>query len=140
MDSSYSTPRGRTFSPNGPHTSTPNKEVSSARRCLPLNEHGINRQDYNGTERLRYVGTAPVDLVQLGYNEPPPRYGQLDSAAELMPMVVGTPKYQVISVNQKRSDDYNSVESAFIARTAVVSFGANTYISPFLHVITLLGY
>lgn len=37
-----------------------------------------------------------------------------------MPMVSGSPRYQVVPSGQKRNG-YQSVESAFIARTAVVS-------------------
>ncbi|XP_017893390.1 uncharacterized protein LOC108633000 [Ceratina calcarata] len=128
-------PTGRTFSPNrstpqgtpqnrgfptGPQTSTPNKE-SSARRCLPLLENSSRQQDVcpaSNCGRLRYVGTAPVDLVSMGHSDLPPRYAYMDGP-ESMPMVSGSPKYQMIPAGHKRNG-YHSVESAFIARTAVV--------------------
>ncbi|XP_078053686.1 uncharacterized protein LOC144479063 [Augochlora pura] len=114
------TPQNRTYSTSGPQTSTPNKE-SSARRCLPLLEN-TSRQDLcpaSNCGRLRYVGTAPVDLASMGHGDPPPRYGYVESGPESVPMVSGSPRYQVIPAGQKRSG-YQSVESAFIARTAVV--------------------
>ncbi|XP_015591403.1 trithorax group protein osa [Cephus cinctus] len=114
------TPQNRALSPNGPQTSTPNKEPS-ARRCLPLTDMSSRPQDLcpaSNCGRLRYVGTAPVDLTGLGHNDPPPRYGYLDAGNEAMPMVSGSPRYQVVPTDQKRC--YQSVESAFIARTAVV--------------------
>ncbi|XP_050462814.1 uncharacterized protein LOC126857435 [Cataglyphis hispanica] len=113
------TPQSRIFSLTGPQTSTPNKE-SSARRCLPLLENSSRQQDVcpaNNCGRLRYVGTAPVDLINLSHNEPPPRYIYAESGLESMPMMSGSPKYHVIPADQK---NYQSVESAFIARTAVV--------------------
>ncbi|KZC07126.1 PREDICTED: uncharacterized protein LOC107185442 [Dufourea novaeangliae] len=114
------TPQNRRFPPTGPQTSTPNKE-SSARRCLPLLENPP-QQDVcpaSNCGRLRYVGTAPVDLLSMGHGEPPPRYAYMDNGPESMPMVSGSPRYQVIPAGQKRNG-YQSVESAFIARTAVV--------------------
>ncbi|CAK9827231.1 hypothetical protein ANTRET_LOCUS4946 [Anthophora retusa] len=129
-------PTGRTFSPSrstpqgtpqnrpfsiGPQTSTPNKEPS-ARRCLPLLENPPRQQDVcpaSNCGRLRYVGTAPVDLVSMGHGDPPPRYAYMENGPESMPMVSGSPRYQVIPAGQKRNG-YQSVESAFIARTAVV--------------------
>jgi len=114
------TPQSRTFSPMGPQTSTPNKE-SSARRCLPLMESSSRQQDVcpaNNCGRLRYVGTAPVDLMNLSHNEPPPRYAYAESGLESMPMMPGSPGYQIVPADQK---NYQSVESAFMARTAVVS-------------------
>ncbi|KOC66468.1 hypothetical protein WH47_08861 [Habropoda laboriosa] len=116
------TPQNRTF-PTGPQTSTPNKE-SSVRRCLPLLENPPPRQQdqvcpASNCGRLRYVGTAPVDLVTMGHGDPPPRYAYMESGPESMPMVSGSPRYQVIPAGQKRNG-YQSVESAFIARTAVV--------------------
>nr|XP_034178258.1 uncharacterized protein LOC117603338 isoform X2 [Osmia lignaria] len=129
-------PTGRTFSPtrstpqgtppnrgysSGIQTSTPNKE-SSARRCLPLSETSSRQQDVcpaSNCGRLRYVGTAPVDLVTMGHGDPPPRYAYMENGPESMPMVSGSPRYQMIPAGQKRSG-YQSVESAFIARTAVV--------------------
>ncbi|KAL6423358.1 hypothetical protein ACFW04_010166 [Cataglyphis niger] len=113
------TPQSRIFSLTGPQTSTPNKE-SSARRCLPLLENSSRQQDVcpaNNCGRLRYVGTAPVDLINLSHNEPPPRYIYAESGLESMPMMSGSPKYHVVPADQK---NYQSVESAFIARTAVV--------------------
>ncbi|XP_070169084.1 uncharacterized protein [Polyergus mexicanus] len=113
------TPQSRVFSLTGPQTSTPNKE-SSARRCLPLLENSSRQQDVcpaNNCGRLRYVGTAPVDLINLSHNEPPPRYVYAESGLESMPMMSGSPKYHVVPADQK---NYQSVESAFIARTAVV--------------------
>ncbi|XP_011157044.2 uncharacterized protein LOC105194031 isoform X1 [Solenopsis invicta] len=115
------TPQGtpqRAFSPTGPQTSTPNKE-SSARRCLPLLENSSRQQDLcpaSNCGRLRYVGTAPVDLINMNH-EPPPRYAYTESTLESMPMMSGSPKYQVVPAEQK---NYQSVESAFMARTAVV--------------------
>ncbi|CAD1479440.1 unnamed protein product [Heterotrigona itama] len=114
------TPHNRTFS-MGPQTSTPNKEPS-ARRCLPLLENPPRQQDVcpaSNCGRLRYIGTAPVDLVTMGHGDPPPRYAYLENGPESMPMVSGSPKYQVIPAGQKRNA-YQSIESAFIARTAVV--------------------
>lgn len=114
------TPHNRTFS-MGPQTSTPNKEPS-ARRCLPLLENPSRQQDVcpaSNCGRLRYIGTAPVDLVTMGHGDPPPRYAYLENGPESMPMVSGSPKYQVIPAGQKRNA-YQSIESAFIARTAVV--------------------
>jgi len=114
------TPQSRTFSPTGPQTSTPNKE-SSARRCLPLMESSSRQQEIcpaNNCGRLRYVGTAPVDLMNLSHNEPPPRYAFAESGLESMPMMPGSSGYQVVPADQK---NYQSVESAFMARTAVVS-------------------
>lgn len=113
------TPQSRGFSPTGPQTSTPNKE-SSARRCLPLLENS-SRQDVcpaSNCGRLRYVGTAPVDLMNMSHSEPPPRYAYTESGLESMPMMSGSPRYQVMPADQK---NYQSVESAFMARTAVVS-------------------
>ncbi|CAL1680485.1 unnamed protein product [Lasius platythorax] len=113
------TPQSRVFSPTGPQTSTPNKE-SSARRCLPLLENSSRQQDVcpaNNCGRLRYVGTAPVDLMNLSHNEPPPRYAYVESGLESMPMMSGSPRYHVVPADQK---NYQSVESAFMARTAVV--------------------
>ncbi|XP_043262822.1 uncharacterized protein LOC122403390 [Colletes gigas] len=115
------TPPSRAFSPTRPQTSTPNKE-SSARRCLPLLENSSRQQDVcpaSNCGRLRYVGTAPVDLVSMGHGEPPPRYAYMENGPESLPMVSGSPRYQVIPAGQKRNG-YQSVESAFIARTAVV--------------------
>ncbi|XP_015518830.2 uncharacterized protein LOC107223609 isoform X1 [Neodiprion lecontei] len=120
------TPQSRTFSPTRPQTSTPNKEPS-ARRCLPLTEVGAIRlpQDIcpaSNCGRLRYVETAPVDLTELVRCEPPPRYAYLESGPESVPMICSSPRYQVVpavSESQKRSG-YQSVESAFVARTAVV--------------------
>lgn len=114
------TPQSRGFSLTGPQTSTPNKE-SSARRCLPLLENSSRQQDVcpaNNCGRLRYVGTAPVDLMNLSHNEPPPRYVYTESGLESMPMMSGSPRYHVVPADQK---NYQSVESAFMARTAVVS-------------------
>ncbi|XP_043514329.1 uncharacterized protein LOC122530952 [Frieseomelitta varia] len=114
------TPHNRTYS-MGPQTSTPNKEPS-ARRCLPLLENPSRQQDVcpaSNCGRLRYIGTAPVDLVTMGHGDPPPRYAYLENGPESMPMVSGSPKYQVIPAGQKRNA-YQSIESAFIARTAVV--------------------
>jgi len=51
-------------------------------------------------------------------HEPPPRYAYTESGLESMPMMSGSPKYQVVPADQK---NYQSVESAFMARTAVVS-------------------
>ncbi|KAK2580395.1 hypothetical protein KPH14_006147 [Odynerus spinipes] len=115
------TPHNRAFPTNGPQTSTPNKEPS-ARRCLPLVENSLRQQDIcpaSNCGRLRYVGTAPVDLASMAHGEPPPRYGYLENGPESMPMVSGSPRYQVLPTDQKRNG-YQSVESAFIARTAVV--------------------
>ena len=56
----------------------------------------------------------------MGHGDPPPRYAYLENGPESMPMVSGSPKYQVIPAGQKRNA-YQSIESAFIARTAVVS-------------------
>ncbi|XP_035733928.1 uncharacterized protein LOC118446861 [Vespa mandarinia] len=115
------TPQNRAFPTNGPQTSTPNKEPS-ARRCLPLVENSSRQRDVcpaSNCGKLRYVGTAPVDLASMVYGEPPPRYGYLENGPESMPMVSGSPRYQVLPADQKRSG-YQSVESAFIARTAVV--------------------
>ncbi|XP_020291421.1 uncharacterized protein LOC109858506 [Pseudomyrmex gracilis] len=128
-------PSGRTFSPTrstpqttpqnrgsvaaGLQTSTPNKE-SSARRCLPLLENSSRQQDVcpaSNCGRLRYIGTAPVDLINLSHNEPPPRYAYTESGLESMPMMSGSPRYQMVPADQK---NYHSVESAFMARTAVV--------------------
>ncbi|KAL0122476.1 hypothetical protein PUN28_007303 [Cardiocondyla obscurior] len=115
------TPQGtphQTFSSTGPQTSTPNKE-SSARRCLPLLENSSRQQDLcpaSNCGRLRYVGTAPVDLMNMSH-EPPPRYAYTESGLESMPMMSGSPKYQIMPADQK---NYQSVESAFMARTAVV--------------------
>ncbi|XP_066595107.1 uncharacterized protein spdo [Prorops nasuta] len=112
------TPQGRSFPANGPQTSTPNKEPS-ARRCLPLLETSSRQQDLcpaSNCGRLRYVGTAPMDLVSLAH-EPPPRYAYTDGP-ESLPMVSSSPRYQIVSSDQKRG--FHSVESAFIARTAVV--------------------
>ncbi|XP_053975774.1 uncharacterized protein LOC128885445 [Hylaeus anthracinus] len=117
----HGTPPNRAFSPTRTQTSTPNKE-SSARRCLPLLENSSRQQDVcpaSNCGRLRYVGTAPVDLASMGHGDPPPRYGYIDNGPESMPMVSGSPRYQVIPTGQKRNG-YQSVESAFIARTAVV--------------------
>ncbi|CAG5095922.1 Protein of unknown function [Cotesia congregata] len=109
-----------------PQTSTPNKETPSARRCLPLNE----QQDIcpaSNCGRTRYYqrrdATSPTELSQ--FSEPPPRYAFLESNSESMPMVIGSPKYQVLSSrsesqSQLKRNAYQSVESAFIARTAVV--------------------
>lgn len=105
-----------------PQTSTPNKEPS-ARRCLPLLENPTRQQELcpaSNCGRLRYVGTAPIDLVTMGHGDPPPRYAYVENGPESMPMVSGSPRYQVIPTGQKRNG-YQSVESAFIARTAVVS-------------------
>lgn len=116
------TPQNRAFPTNGPQTSTPNKEPS-ARRCLPLVENSSRQRDVcpaSNCGKLRYVGTAPVDLASMVYGEPPPRYGYLENGPESVPMVSGSPRYQVLPADQKRSG-YQSVESAFIARTAVVS-------------------
>lgn len=115
-----STPQGtpRNFSPTGPQTSTPNKE-SSARRCLL--ENSSRQQDVcsaSNCGRLRYVGTAPVDLMNMNHSDPPPRYAYMENGLESMPMVSGSPRYQVMPADQK---NYQSVESAFMARTAVVS-------------------
>ncbi|XP_072767435.1 uncharacterized protein [Anoplolepis gracilipes] len=113
------TPQSRVFAPMGPQTSTPNKE-STARRCLPLLENSSRQQDVypaNNCGRLRYVGTAPVDLMNLSHNEPPPRYVYAESGLESMPMMSGSPRYHVVPADQK---NYQSVESAFMARTAVV--------------------
>ncbi|XP_014610680.1 PREDICTED: uncharacterized protein LOC106790370 [Polistes canadensis] len=116
------TPQNRTFPANGPQTSTPNKEPS-ARRCLPLIENTSRQQQdicpASNCGRLRYIGTAPVDLASMVHGEPPPRYGYLENGPESMPMVSGSPRYQVLPTDQKRNG-YQSVESAFIARTAVV--------------------
>lgn len=109
------TPQSRIFSPTGPQTSTPNKEPS-ARRCLPLLENPSRQQDIcpaNNCGRLRYVGTAPVDLINMSHS-----YGYMESGLESVPMVSGSPRYQVVPADQK---NYQSVESAFMARTAVVS-------------------
>lgn len=117
----HGTPQNRTFT-GGLHTSTPNKEPS-ARRCLPLLENPSRQQDVcpaSNCGRLRYIGTAPVDLVTMGHGDPPPRYAYMENGLESMPMVSGSPRYQVIPAGQKRNG-YQSVESAFIARTAVVS-------------------
>ncbi|XP_003494497.1 uncharacterized protein LOC100747426 [Bombus impatiens] len=114
------TPQNRTFSTR-PQTSTPNKEPS-ARRCLPLLENPTRQQELcpaSNCGRLRYVGTAPIDLVTMGHGDPPPRYAYVENGPESMPMVSGSPRYQVIPTGQKRNG-YQSVESAFIARTAVV--------------------
>ncbi|XP_043598086.1 uncharacterized protein LOC122574491 [Bombus pyrosoma] len=114
------TPQNRTFSMR-PQTSTPNKEPS-ARRCLPLLENPTRQQELcpaSNCGRLRYVGTAPIDLVTMGHGDPPPRYAYVENGPESMPMVSGSPRYQVIPTGQKRNG-YHSVESAFIARTAVV--------------------
>ncbi|XP_031775992.1 uncharacterized protein LOC100863039 isoform X3 [Apis florea] len=117
----HGTPQNRTFN-GGLHTSTPNKEQPSARRCLPLLENPSRQQDVcpaSNCGRLRYIGTAPVDLVTMGHGDPPPRYAYTENGLESMPMVSGSPRYQVIPAGQKRNG-YQSVESAFIARTAVV--------------------
>ncbi|XP_033346095.1 uncharacterized protein LOC117231608 [Bombus vosnesenskii] len=114
------TPQNRTFSMR-PQTSTPNKEPS-ARRCLPLLENPTRQQELcpaSNCGRLRYVGTAPIDLVTMGHGDPPPRYAYVENGPESMPMVSGSPRYQMIPTGQKRNG-YQSVESAFIARTAVV--------------------
>ncbi|XP_032672141.1 uncharacterized protein LOC116844562 [Odontomachus brunneus] len=113
------TPQSRIFSSAGPQTSTPNKEPS-ARRCLPLLENPPRQQDVcpaSNCGRLRYVGTAPVDLINMSHSEPPPRYAYMESGLESVPMVSGSPRYQVMPADQKT---YQSVESAFMARTAVV--------------------
>ncbi|XP_057328555.1 uncharacterized protein LOC130669589 [Microplitis mediator] len=122
----------RALSPlRAPQTSTPNKETPSARRCLPLNE----QQDIcpaSNCGRARYsqrrggttsLATSPTELSQ--FSEPPPRYAFLESNSESMPMVIGSPKYQILSSRsesqaQLKRNPYQSVESAFIARTAVV--------------------
>ncbi|XP_051157892.1 uncharacterized protein LOC127279530 [Leptopilina boulardi] len=117
----HGTPQNRAFSPNGPQTSTPNKE-SSARRCLPLNESSSRQQDLcpaSNCGKLRYVGTAPTDLVQLDQGYSISRYQYLQSGTDMTPMVSSPLKYQVVSPDQKRCG-YQSVENAFIARTAVV--------------------
>jgi len=59
-----------------------------------------------------------MDLINMSHNEPPPRYAYTESGLESMPMMSGSPKYQVMAADQK---NYQSVESAFMARTAVVS-------------------
>lgn len=56
----------------------------------------------------------------MGHGDPPPRYAYVENGPESLPMVSGSPRYQVIPTGQKRNG-YQSVESAFIARTAVVS-------------------
>ena len=117
------TPQNRGFSPNGPQTSTPNKEPS-ARRCLPLNESLSRQQDLcpaTNCGRLRYVGTAPMDLAQMDHGDVSSRYQYQQNGRETMSMVSNSSRYQVIPVDQKRNG-YQSVESAFIARTAVVRF------------------
>ncbi|XP_011308082.1 uncharacterized protein spdo [Fopius arisanus] len=113
----------RALSPNRtPLTSTPNKDSPSARRCLPLNE----QQELGNYGRMRYgsrregsgsLATSPIELSSR-FGEPPPRYAFVESP-ESIPMVIGSPKYQVLSQTPKRGG-YTSVESAFIARTAVV--------------------
>ncbi|XP_031832364.1 uncharacterized protein LOC116426881 [Nomia melanderi] len=115
------TPQNRAYSSTGPQTSTPNKE-SSARRCLPLLENTSRQQDIcpaSNCGRLRYVGTAPVDLASMGHGDPLPRYAYMENGPESLPMVSGSSRYQVVPAGQKRNG-YQSVESAFIARTAVV--------------------
>lgn len=66
------------------------------------------------------MGTAPTDLVQLDQGYSISRYQYLQSGTDTTPMVSNALKYQVVSPDQKRCG-YQSVESAFIARTAVVS-------------------
>ncbi|XP_063976303.1 uncharacterized protein LOC135162092 [Diachasmimorpha longicaudata] len=114
----------RPFSPNRtPQTSTPNKDIPSARRCLPLNE----QQELGNYSRTRYgsrregngsLATSPIELSSR-FGEPPPRYAFVESGSESIPMVIGSPKYQVLTQTSKRGG-YTNVESAFIARTAVV--------------------
>ncbi|XP_034938754.1 uncharacterized protein spdo [Chelonus insularis] len=119
----------RTFSPTRvPQTSTPNKETPSARRCLPLNEQQEICPASN-CGRARYSqrrdGTSSLATSPTDFNELPPRYAFVESNSDSMPMVIGSPKYQVLSTrsesqSQLKRNAYQSVESAFIARTAVV--------------------
>lgn len=131
-----SSQRGIDLSPSksgqtmGPHTSTPTKEPS-ARRCLPLN------LDNSSSARAREIRDSPTSCpasncgrqrypsranscasygVVGSPSEPPPRYAYLDGLTEAIPMVTGSPRYQVVPTGEGKS-----VESAFIARTAVVS-------------------
>lgn len=133
----------RAFSPNrAPQTSTPNKETPSARRCLPLNEQqeicpasncGRARYPTHRRDGTSSLATSPTELSSQ-FGEPPPRYAFVESNSESMPMVIGSPKYQVLpsrtdQQSQHKRSAYHSVESAFIARTAVVSNLSKSIIS-----------
>ncbi|XP_043287634.1 uncharacterized protein spdo [Venturia canescens] len=107
----------------GPHTSTPTKEPS-ARRCLPLN---VDNSSSTRVRDIRESASCPAsncgrqrypsrnNSVVGSPSEPPPRYAYLDGLSEAIPMVTGSPRYQVVPTS-----DEKSIESAFIARTAVV--------------------
>ncbi|PBC31109.1 hypothetical protein APICC_09220 [Apis cerana cerana] len=99
----------------------PPRSRSEERTLSPKRQHSFNQ---TGTPQRRALTpggspTAPVDLVTMGHGDPPPRYAYMENGLESMPMVSGSPRYQVIPAGQKRNG-YQSVESAFIARTAVV--------------------
>lgn len=122
----------RAFSPGKiPQTSTPNKETPQARRCLPLNENqefcpasncGRSRYASRHQDGTVSLATSPIEFSSK-FGEPPSRYAYVESTSESMPMVVGSPKYQVLPSRREQIQKrmYDSVESAFIARTAVVS-------------------
>ena len=90
------TPPSRTLSPRAPMTSTPTKEPPSARRCLPLNmEHSY--------------GPSSIQ-------ETPQKYGQMRRYHSQ-----GLSDEVIYGEKKKNQAHYQSVENAFIARTAVVS-------------------
>lgn len=108
----HSTPQSRALSPRGkgPTTSTPTKEPPSARRCLPLNEP---------------MSAAPAMLRRHIEDSQAVVYGRTPGQAHRYHM--GTANDEVYVDQQKKAAQanagfYQSVESAFIARTAVVSF------------------
>ena len=93
------TPPSRTLSPRalkGPMTSTPTKEPPSARRCLPLNMEP-------------YYGRSPLQQT-------PHQYGQMQRYHSQ-----GLSDEVIYGEKKKNQANYQSVENAFIARTAVVS-------------------
>lgn len=122
----------RAFSPGrAPQTSTPNKDIPPARRCLPLNEQqelcpasncGRSRYISRHQDGTVSLAASPIEYSTKYSSEPPPRYAYVESTSESLPMVVGSTKYQVISSRNESTQKkpYNSVENAFIARTAVV--------------------
>lgn len=61
-----------------------------------------------------------MDLSQMDHGYSISRYQYLQNGTDTVPMVPNSLKYQVVPPDQKRNG-YQSVESAFIARTAVVS-------------------
>ncbi|XP_008202024.1 ataxin-2 homolog [Nasonia vitripennis] len=104
----HSTPQSRALSPRGggkgPTTSTPNKEPPSARRCLPLNE------STPGPMVRRHI----EDSQAAAYGRTPGHRYHMEVAND-----------EVYVDHQKKAAQanggfYPSVESAFIARTAVV--------------------